>query len=221
MNDPWETFEHAGLTVKLWSDDDAGDPRKEFDNVGEMVHWHRDYDLGDRKIDNLEADAMTRRGFPLLSRYLFLCHNAAVVLPLGLLDHSGLTMWVGGGSHWSDSAGWDSGTVGFIWCTHEDVQREWNGDVEAAERYLRGEVSTYDAYLTNRVAGYTVEDEDGEVLDSCWGFYPDDEGDGFEYVRQEARSFAEHHAEETRKAADVEARERAFWANADLATVEA
>ena len=37
--------------------------------------------------------------------------------------------------------------------------------------YLEGEVETYDDYLTGNVCGFVVEDDDGEHVDSCWGFY--------------------------------------------------
>ncbi|HUX02457.1 MAG TPA: hypothetical protein VMY35_15960, partial [Phycisphaerae bacterium] len=54
-----------------------------------------------------------------------------------------------------------------------------------AEACLRAEVSTYDDYLTGQVFGYVVEDEDGNDLDSCWGFYGED------YCRETARESAE------------------------------
>ncbi|HQL49052.1 MAG TPA: hypothetical protein PLC09_10310, partial [Holophaga sp.] len=74
------------------------------------------------------------------------------------------------------SCPWDSGQVGFIFATREKVLRAW-GAKRMNERIrglalkaLRSEVEEYDAYLTGDVYGYTVEDQDGEELDSCWGF---------------------------------------------------
>jgi hypothetical protein len=47
-------------------------------------------------------------------------------------------------------------------------------DRERATKYLEGEVQTYNDYLTGNVCGFIVGDEEGENLDSCWGFYGDD-----------------------------------------------
>jgi hypothetical protein len=109
--------------------------------------------------------------------------GATVVLPLGLLDHSGITMWIGGGSHWSDSAGWDSGTVGFIYDTPEG-REECGTPLDRIEEVLKSEVEVYDMELTGQVYGYVVAPDDDDE-DSCWGFY------GMEDVTEEAKSSAE------------------------------
>lgn len=44
---------------------------------------------------------------------------------------------------------------------------------EYAKQMLKNEVKVYDQYLTGDVYGYILE-EDGEVIDSCWGFYGSD-----------------------------------------------
>lgn len=213
--DAWETFEHAGFTVDLYHDDDPGSPR-EWDNLGEMVHWHRRYELGDRTVSDDEGRAMSRGGFPLLARYLSVVHDAAIVLPLSLLDHSGLTMWIGRGAHIADPGGWDSGTVGFIWVTRARVKEEY-GDradaLETAEHCLRAEVSTFDNYLRGTVAGFIIKDKDGEHLDSCWGYYPDEakgSDDGFDFLRDEVKGIAEGLAQARRDKAAAEVR---AWAS--------
>jgi hypothetical protein len=118
---------------------------------------------------------------------------------LWLYDHSGITMSTG-----AFSCPWDSGEVGFIYCSMETARKEWGfGDASdeeiraRAEKYLEGEVETYDAYISGQVYGYRIvetfgededEDEGGEELDSCWGFF------GLDYCREEARSSAEYYA---------------------------
>lgn len=179
-----ESFKVNGYKVRIEQDCDASDPRKDYDEVGTMVCWHHNYRLGDRQPEEMEIAALRRGGFPLLRRYLRMTADAAIVLPLGLLDHSGLHIYIGGGSHWTDSAGWDSGTVGFIYCTRKQVNEEWAGDVAAAERYLEATVETYDQYLRGDVYYYTIEKPDGETVDNCGGFF------GYDYVKQEARAAA-------------------------------
>jgi hypothetical protein len=39
---------------------------------------------------------------------------------------------------------------------------------------LEGEVETFNQYLNNDVYGFTIEDEEGNVLESVGGFYGDD-----------------------------------------------
>jgi len=103
-----------------------------------------------------------------------------VMLPLYLYDHSGITMSTSG-----FSCPWDSGQVGWIYCTMERARQEWSGtDDEVrvrAKSYLYGEVEEYDQFLTGDVWGYVIKDEDDEEVDSCWGFY------GLDYCREAAK----------------------------------
>jgi hypothetical protein len=182
-----EQFEHAGRKVTIHVDETPMSPR-DWDNLGTMVHWHRRYDLGDTSFDDWDIGPHTIENPNVALRYLRLIHGA-VIVPLGLLDHSGLSMYAGGGPHAFDSAGWDSGTVGFIYVTRARIVEEYGDDSpesrEQARRCMLAEIETYDQYLRGDVYGYTVEDEAGNVLDSCWGFY------GTEYAMDEARAAAE------------------------------
>jgi hypothetical protein len=192
-----ETIEHEGYTITLHYDQDPMSPRDQ-DNVGIMfAEGHRGYELGDEKfqagLDGEYADA--KRAFEhyhenlprhLIFRafllYMKVYHGTTVMLPLGLIDHSGISMYVGGGAHPMDPGGWDSGLVGFIFDTAK--RREVTGVApEQVEEALRIEVSEYDKVLTGDVYGYTIVDPDGDELDdSCWGFI------GYEYATQEAKS---------------------------------
>src|SRR3990167_1430187 len=179
MHGAIETEEVNGLTISYFQDEDAQDPRKEWDHLGTMVCAHGRYNLGDRGLESDEYQALRRGGFPLLRRYMRRFCDVVCLLPLSLLDHSGLHMYVGADSHWSDPGGWDSGIVGFIYATSKAADE--TPDVEA---YLRGEVEEYDQYLRGDVCGYVIEDADGDDVDSCWGFY------GFDTCQSEARGIA-------------------------------
>jgi len=197
MDNPVEEFEQDGYTVKLYQDEDAMSPR-ENDNLTVIVDWHRRYELGDRKASDVELDALRRGGFKLLARYLRRFEDVLWVQPIGMLDHSGVTIWVGGGSHWSDAAGWDSGTVGFAYVTKkrfEELCGSWPYKPKSfkgtAEKWLEHtsteEIEEYDRYLRGDVYGYVIEDEDGNHVDSCWGFI------GGEYAQQEAKDALKSH----------------------------
>lgn len=98
--------------------------------------------------------------------------DIAVCLPLYLYDHGGITI-----SHGSFSCKWDSGQVGWHYITRDAVKQNW-GDSPVSEadlqRVLDCELKEYDAYLQGYVWGFVVEDEDGDTVDSCWGFIGED-----------------------------------------------
>ena len=121
-----------------------------------------------------------------------------VILPLYLYDHSGITMNTTG-----FSCRWDSGQVGWIYVTLDKMKEETSHKMKIkdhARRILQGEVSTFDDYLTGNVYGFRVcrieEDEEGDELDSCWGYFGDPEKSG---LMEEARSFIDGQIEEDQK----------------------
>jgi hypothetical protein len=56
-----------------------------------------------------------------------------------------------------------------------------------ARKNAQAEIETWIDYCNGDVYGYIVKDNDGEVLDSVWGFY------GEEYCEEEAKSSAQWH----------------------------
>lgn len=197
--EPVDTIEYRGKTIKIYQDETPEDPR-EWDNLGTMVCWNRRHNLGDVKKPGDHDDYMRRLAFECgtpvdtdrcdMSTIWKILDRHYLIMPLGLLDHSGLHMWVGGGSHWSDSAGWDSGTVGYIYVSHKKIREEWSVKcvrhkvkihhcgtkkaIDYAKERLVGEVETYDQYLTGDVYGYVVEGSSGEDIGSCWGYFGHD-----------------------------------------------
>lgn len=158
------------------------DPRQ-WDNLSVMRCSHRHYSLGDGEPEGRHVDALERGGLRLLERYLRLVEGAVAFTPLGLLDHSGLSLYAGGGSHWSDSAGWDSGTVGYAYVTRErcdELGAPIDGE-HGAEAQMLAEIREYDQWLRGDVYVVVVEDDRGEVLDSCGGII------GHEYADEAAR----------------------------------
>ena len=191
-----EEFEHNGKTVRLHYEEDTefANPR-DADNLGIMLaSGHRQYTLGDEdysrhlhgEYDDAKAaleELADRRKIRLFPRWCQIYLGATVVLPLGLIDHSGLSMYVGAGAHWADPGGWDSGLVGFIFDTAK--RREVCGTpLDRIEEGLRTEVEEYDKWLTGDVYWYEVEGEDGDAEDSCGGLL------GYDYAMQSARDAA-------------------------------
>lgn len=100
--------------------------------------------------------------------YKLIEDKGTIIKKLFLYDHSGITI-----STSPFSCRWDSGQIGWIYITKEKIEAEgWTP--EQANNYLDGEVEVYDNYLTGEVYGFTIEDADGEEVESCWGYYGND-----------------------------------------------
>jgi hypothetical protein len=171
------------VKLRIEQDTDAEDPRESYDHLGKMVCFHRRYNLGD-KHDFESADY---DGWEELEAAIQKEENPVVILPLYLYDHSGLTINTTG-----FSCSFDSGQIGFVYATREDVLKEYskkrisNKLRDTVAECLRSEVKSFDQFITGDVWYYVIEDDNGEVLDSCCGFY------GREYCEQEAQEALEY-----------------------------
>lgn len=184
---------------------------REDDNMGTMVCFHNRYNLGDLGkrgcvgkgdhffwgLDDFQEWAKANE------------KEIAVILPLYLYDHSGISMSTGREYPFNDM--WDSGQVGWIFVTKEDLRKQYSSKIVTAKmkqnalKILKGEVEMYDDYLTGQVYGYQIyrldldddmelEDCDdpedyGKMVDSCYGFY------GLDYVKSEVKDLLKFYAE--------------------------
>lgn len=220
---PLETFTHKGVEIRIEYDDtpEHANPR-EGGNIGVMLaEGHRSYTLGDepfrREVPDYDTAAralqhFAERGRPsLFPRWLKVYGGATVVLPLWLLDHSGLSMSTG--RSMSDPGGWDSGVVGFIFDTPH-TREETGCDPARIEAELVSEVAYYSAYLEHQVVGWVAEI--GGDAEACWGYVLGDYERDLENVRSEAKATAEVMAKAYRKAKKArKAAKRAAKALAD------
>lgn len=159
-------------TIKIRYDSDASSPRED-ENGSTMACWHSRYTLGDVQPSE-EPREWIKENAP----------KGSVVLELFLYDHGGITMRCG-----AFSCGWDSGPVGYIVATPEQIRETFmvkriTAKVrEQVEANLRSEVKYYAEYLEGNCYGFeiiettecdTCHHHEPEVIDSCWGFIGDD-----------------------------------------------
>jgi hypothetical protein len=171
------TFSYAGFEITIEQDQEASNPRTEYDNFGTMVCSHKRYTLGD-KTDYRHSDFST---WAELQAKIEEDNDVFVLLPVYMYDHSGITI-----STSPFSCSWDSGQIGFIFCTNKQVAEEkWSK--EEAVQCLIGEIETYDQYLRGDVWCFAIHNPENydEVLESCCGFF------GYDYCVQEAKSCAD------------------------------
>ena len=116
--DTWEEIKQEYNTIKIYRDEDPVNPRK-WDNLGTMVCWHRNYNLGDEQPSDSSYDFIVNLVYDYLSgsdqyevdsvsgwndfspemlpegiakRIENLLDEHYIILPLYLYDHSGITM---------------------------------------------------------------------------------------------------------------------------------
>lgn len=188
---PVEKIQYKGYTIKVYQDDDPMNPRIDFDNFGHMVCSHGRYNLGDIQIGRYQHN---KECFPDVEYAKeFVKRKDIISLPLYLYDHSGLTMQT-----YPFSCPWDSGQVGFIYVTKEEIRKEYSCKLvtkkirEKAIALLKSEVEIYDQYLTGNVWGYRIFDSQGEERDSCWGYY----GNYNKYMIPDCKQLIDHHVKE-------------------------
>jgi len=184
------TVGNLRLTIEQDSLDES--PR-EWDNMGTIAYKHRDYILGEEKIDEpidwlagmlgLDTEDMeyTNEQRAELEEK-FYKGNKFLALPIFLYDHSGQTI-----ATTPFGCRWDSGKVGYIYVTEEKVIKEYGDFSEESQAKaiacMESEVKTFDQYIRGEVYGFREEEVikceacghiEYEQKDSCCGFYGTD-----------------------------------------------
>lgn len=153
--------------LEIYYDSSPMDPR-EWDNLGTMVCLHGRYSLGDfhsYRVTDYSSWEEVREAIEK-------DHDIAVILPIYLYDHSGISL-----STTPFNCPWDSGQVGWMFVTKQKLREEYGVKrvskklKEKAEKVLQGELENYSDYVNGEVYGYIIKDKSGEIVDSCWGYY--------------------------------------------------
>ena len=151
-----------GLTLHVEPDYNPPHPRTECDNLGTMLCWDKNYIFGDQNgyADSEEFFASDE------------AKNIYVSLPVYLLEHSGQYLSPSGFAD-VDPVGWDWGQLGIIYCT-EEAAKKWFGylpDKNILKAQLNSEVECYNDYLNGSWYEFYIEGRNGEIEDSCGGFF--------------------------------------------------
>lgn len=94
-----------------------------------------------------------------------------IALPVSCYEHSCVKYYA------EFSSGWDCGTVGIAWIKKENLLNEYGGKIvtkkikEKALSILKGELEEYTQYANGEVYEYSVENLNGEFLDSLCSIY--------------------------------------------------
>lgn len=193
-----QTEEYKGYNINIYYDEFPESPR-EWCNLGIMLCSHRNYTLGEEQLDSylrtyhtgkdailayfqdkfniiedkegyeIGLNEMTEQQITKLEKWI---EDNIIMLPIYMYEHSGIALNTKG-----FTCQWDSGQVGIIYVTREQVKKEYKVKritkklKETVVKVLAGEVKTYGDYVEGSVYGYMIEDKNGDETGGCWGFY--------------------------------------------------
>ena len=169
--------------------EECAESPREWDNVCKMIFIGNHSHLGDKhdfhsKYESFEAHQEA------IEKEL----DVAFIAPVYAYIHSGMTISLS-----PFSCPWDSGKLGWVVITKQalrenyGVKRITKALIEKAMVHVKCEVETLDQYIRGEVYYFNIEDEDGDVEDSCGGFYGDDikENGILDHIGEEDRKFLE------------------------------
>jgi len=179
------------MKLEIWQDTDCN-PRKDWDNFGTLAF--KGYRESDESIPDpinwlasklgLEDDQVMRIANNLRVSYYSdevkavleaRFFNEYVALPVYKYEHSGVAFNTTG-----FHCRWDSGQIGYIYITREDARNIWGLKRLSPQKrqwaldILKGEVESYSQWANGELYGFTIEDEEKGIDDSCGGFYGND-----------------------------------------------
>ena len=190
-------YNYKNHEIELFQDTVPPYCREEFDNLGKIVCLSRG---GGSIGDKHEFKMNMFKGWEDFKNHLIKKEKAAIILPVYMLDHSGISLST---TPFNDP--WDSGQIGYIYATREDTlctfgkwpllsRRVLTKTLrERATEILKCEVKALDQYLNGDVWGFCITGPGEEPLDSCSGFY------GKEYCKEEAQNLVDFHWGEIQK----------------------
>lgn len=160
----YKTFElKDGNILNIYYDEDfAENPQVAWDNLGHCEFFHRRYNFGNQNLftDHIEAQK-------------YALSNKVISLPVYMYEHGGITI-----STTSFNCQWDSGLLGYIWVSKENVRNEFGVKSinkklkEKVLDILQAQINLLDDYVQGNVFGFNVIDKNtNQEIDSCWGFY--------------------------------------------------
>jgi len=181
-----ETIEYKGYNIKIYFDDWTDSPLDD-EGLAHFALFHRRYDLpNDTSID---SDCFNSWGD--MEAEIYKQYDVLECLSVSMYDHSGVHIYEG-----HPTCPWDSGRIGFVFLDKQEVRKWYNvkrisrKTKEKAVACMRAQLKGYAAYVNGETYSYTIEDSEGDIVDSCGGFIGSDHEESG--LLEDARSFIDH-----------------------------
>jgi len=173
------TEEMMGLVIKIYLDDHCDDSNNpmEYEKVCELWHAHQRYKFGSGRMDWDDLEALIEE-------------PGIYYMPVYMYSHSGVTL-----ASTPFGNPWDSGKVGYAIIREENAKKCWGWETigkkeeEVIQKALSNFIQVMAWWMEGSVYGFVVEDDENNVVDSCWGFLGE-----YTYALNEARECVKHFA---------------------------
>lgn len=151
-----ETIEYKGYNINILFDDMFDENPNEWDENVFLVYDHRQFNI---EVDGFDPQTIFehfQEGYKTFDNHW--------VFPVYAYIHSGVALSLGRDSYpFTDK--WDVSFSGFILVNRKEY---WSKE-KAFER-AQSEIEDWNYILSGQVFGYEIEDQNGNFVDSCWGF---------------------------------------------------
>lgn len=162
-----QTIEHNDHAIEIYYDEWPESPR-DWENLCDFVFFHKRYSLP----NELGMDSERYDSWEEMERDIRKKNDVLFVLPVSMYDHGGVSLSIGG-----PSCPWDSGYIGFIVAQKQKVRNAYGikritqKHKQRALRQAESELRTFDQYVNGEVFDFIVRDGNGDIVDSCGGFF--------------------------------------------------
>ncbi len=164
------TLKMGNYTAKIVQVSDGFESPREWDNIGSLwvgSNCRRNYSIGDNDQADIGDDEIET----------IIAQAGTVSLPVYMYNHNNERL-----STTPFSCQWDSGLIGFIYVTSETIASDLvlsNTSETEIKELLNSEIETLDSYVSGEIYGFTIIDNMGSEVDSCYGYY------GLEHIKSE------------------------------------
>lgn len=155
------------MKYEIIQDENADSPSDSGDTSLFLVGNHRDFYVPEPGEKTITSDPAI-----LIEPY----KKTHWILPLEAYIHSGVHLSLSREGNYPDRR-WDVSQLGFVF-----VEKKYWGLQKSARKAALSLIESWNQYLSGDVWGYVITDDDGNEVESCWGFY------GHDYCEAEAKS---------------------------------
>lgn len=171
-------FDH-GVYAEIHHDHDCDAPYCDDDAV-EIVILHRRY--------NDPAEGECGRDGDEVRQWMKDNAREWFYMNLYMYEHGNVALRAGEANPFH--CPWDSGQVGIVALKKSEWGRGKGEKNTKRAEYAKSVAETHGRWMNGETYGYILFNEDGEELDSCWGFI------GFDHVEEEAKDSAAYYVTE-------------------------
>lgn len=180
---PTQTAEINDHTVNVYREHHEATESPMKHGIGTLACMHGEFDFGEEhghQPDDFD-------GWDGFQDALMDENDVEEIFPIYLYNHTNLAVQVGSfhGQLPQGHARFDSGQIGFLYVTEDEYEELTDDQKENLRDIIDSQLENYTAYVNGHVYRYAIEDENGQHVSGCGGFYSVDEA--LEAGKREAR----------------------------------